>query len=113
MASWASRRETSEWYAASEYILEHHPITEQAVPGIGKGRRPVFLEHQMTDPGEAVAGDRRGQEPPVVAASRRVDQDEYHAAGADEMQAPANRVAMFGEIERIEVREVFVALCHI
>src|SRR5271170_5711293 len=57
----------SEGQLAREQVAEHHPVADQAVPGVAECCGAVFLEEEMADPGQAVAVDRRDDEPPRLA----------------------------------------------
>src|SRR5207237_7478872 len=80
--------------AAGEHVTPHRPVAEQAVPGIGEGRRPVLLEEEVADPGEAVAGDEADQQPPEIQRRYAVQYCRKPERSPEEVQATAGRVRM-------------------
>src|SRR5262249_34824274 len=91
--------------AAAEDLGVHDRIPGKSVDRMLERRGPILLEEEMTDPGEAVAGDRQQPPPsPAPAPDHRAEQDQNERA-ADEMQAPARRVAVLRQVERIELAE--------
>jgi|SRR5690606_29405085 len=79
--------------------------SQQAVPGILESSGSILLEDEMTDPCEPVTRDRRGEQKPWIARDERASQDDHDRSGTDNMQAPARRIAVLRQIERIEVSE--------
>src|SRR5688500_1886205 len=68
-------------------------------------RRPVLLEEEMADPGEAVAAEQRAEQIPAVAAPDRQAEQYQNAEAADEMQAARRAVGVFAQVERVELAE--------
>src|SRR5580765_4441954 len=86
---------------AGEHFLPHHPVADEAVERVAEGRRPVVLEEVVPDPGEGVARDEAGEQPPEIQGGQRVQDREQAERGADEMQSPAGSVGMLGQIEGV------------
>src|SRR6266498_5815049 len=74
---------------------------------------PVVLEEEMTDPGAAVAADRRSEEPPGIAGDHRGNDGCQHQHRAREMKAPACAIPVLGEVERIELGKGCIASRHL
>src|SRR5262249_10469562 len=88
---------------ANQYVLEHHPVADQAVDGKRKGRGAVVLEEVVPHPRAAIACQQRCSEPPAVARGHRQYHTAKHEDRPGEVQAPAGRMTMLRQIERIEL----------
>src|SRR6187397_751983 len=88
-----------------QHVAEHHEVAREAVPGVGERRGTVVLEEEVTDPCEPVAGERHTEQPDRSTRQRGCEQRCNHEHRADEMQPATHRIAVLGQIERIEVRE--------
>src|SRR5581483_8272018 len=86
---------------AAPHVLVHHEVAGQAVERVLEGRRPVLLEVEVADPGEAVPHHRQQPEQGIAAAGERRDGGEDHQAGAGEVQPPAGAVGMLAEVVRV------------
>src|SRR4029453_15521337 len=83
------------------------PITHETIEREGEACGPVLLKECVADPGESVSdyGQRRQCSPDLGCDC--VDHRLQDQGGADEMQSPARPVTVFGEIEGIELLEIF------
>ncbi|MNG10245.1 hypothetical protein D3C84_937040 [compost metagenome] len=70
-----------------------------------EGRRTVLLKEKVANPGEAVAGQRQGQQQQPGAFADGQGEDQYHQAGADKLQPAAGAVAVLAEVVRVELGE--------
>jgi hypothetical protein len=59
----------------------------------------------MPDPGEAVTGQRQGQQHPPRAFADDQQQNENNQGGADKVQTSASTVAVFAEVIRVKLSE--------
>src|SRR5690606_33732228 len=66
---------------------------------------PVLLEEEVADPGEGIAAHERREQPPRIAGGDARSRARQCAAAADEVQAPRGAIAVFAEVERIELAE--------
>src|SRR5690606_25120945 len=89
-----------------------HPVAGEGIERMPEGRRPVFLEEKMPDPGEGIARYQRRQQPPRIAALDRQHDEADREAGADEVQAPAGAVAVLAEVIGIELAETRKPFAH-
>src|SRR4051812_37461043 len=83
----------------------HYPVAHEAVERLLECGRPVVLEEEVADPGETVAADQRGQQPPRIERNDKTEEAEERQGGPDEMKATAGEVCVFAEIEGVELRE--------
>ena len=72
---------------------------------MAEGGRAVFLEEEMPDPGEAVAGERHGEQQQPFAAADGVGEQGDDQGGADEVQAAAGGVGVFAQVVGVELGE--------
>src|SRR5690606_9689383 len=92
------RKAPSELPLASDRLEEQTEIAHQAPQRIFERRRPVLLEEEMPDPGEAVADQRHGQQPPGVARRHKRHEGRDHQPRPDHMDAAARPVGMLMNI---------------
>src|SRR3546814_3333680 len=71
-------------------------------------RRPVLLEDEVADPGEAITGHRHRQQPEPLLGKECVAKYAKHQQATDEVQPTAGGVAVLGEIERLEIGRAHV-----
>ena len=95
----------TELESAQVQFPPHAEIAGEAVERIAESRRPVVLEAEMPEPREAVAAEQRAQQPPGLAGGDECQQAQHRTPGADVMQRARHRVAVFAQVERIELRE--------
>ena len=94
----SKRSARSDGRSAGNLSQKHRPsgfpeiaIAHEAVKRLAEGRRPVLLEDEMREPGQAIADGQPDQQPPGIAGDqhqRHADQPQH---GAQEMQAPVVR----------------------
>jgi len=90
---------------AREDIAEQDEIRGEAVPRVRESRGSILFEHEVSDPGKPIPGERYEHKQPQVAGAHRNQRERYHQRSADEMQPAAGQVAMFAQIISIKVRE--------
>src|SRR5690606_24262128 len=90
---------------AGDDVLEHHPVAGERIERMLERGRPVLLEEEVPHPCEGIAARQRGQQPPGVALDDGGRNACQRTATADEMQPPRRAVAVFAEVERIELAE--------
>src|SRR5437762_10387977 len=86
----SEERRCSEPDLAGQDVLVHDPVADEAVNRMREGRRPVVFEEKVPHPREAVAAQRRAEEPPRIACSDRCKQAAEHERRADEVQPARN-----------------------
>src|SRR5437868_10714017 len=91
--------------AAGQHVLVHRPVADEAVEWVLERRRMVVLEKGVADPGKAIAGDERCGDPPRITRDDCSKQATQCKRRSNEMQSPARRAAVLGQIERIEIGE--------
>ena len=97
-----SRSETD---AAGEGIPQHDPVPEEAVQGVPERGGTVLLEEEMAYPGEAVPGQRQGQQQPAVHGDDGQGEQQQNQQAAAVMQAAADVIAVLAQIEGVELGE--------
>jgi hypothetical protein len=70
---------------------------------MGEGRRAVLLEEEMPDPGEGIACDEAGEQPPEVERGKGMQDGERAEARAGEVQPAAGAVGVLPQIKRVEL----------
>lgn len=103
-------RATSEPNPPRKSIPEHHPVAHERPQRVLEGGRAVLFEDEVADPGEAVAGEGQGDEPQQVAAGDGVGEDRQHQQAAHVVQAAAGGVAVFLQVEGVELGEAVETL---
>lgn len=84
---------------------EHTKIAHQRPDRIPKRGRAVPFDEQMRIPRQTIPGHRRGREKPEIARpGQKHDEDKRHR-GADNVQKPCRRMAMFRQVIRPELIE--------
>src|SRR5690606_23880969 len=68
-----ARTRRSQADAAAQDVPVHDPVADEAVERLPERRRLVLLEHEVADPRESVARERREREPPRIAGAQRGD----------------------------------------
>src|SRR5262245_8359721 len=116
--AWAvkSNLSISEADPAGQHVPPHHPVPGEAEERVGEGCRAVFLEEEVADPGEPIAGNEAGGEPAEVEGGQGMQGGGKPQCGADEMQAPAGAVRMVSQVPRVELGKAhrgILALSHI
>src|SRR5215470_11667797 len=92
----------SETDPAGQHVLPHHPVAGEAGERVAEGRGTVLLVEEVPGPGERVAGDEAGQEPPEIEGGEGVQCRRQTQRGADEVQPAAGSVRVLGQVTGIE-----------
>src|SRR3546814_9888958 len=98
-----NRGSASEADAPGQDVLEHHPVPRKRIERMLERRRPVLLEEEVPDPGEAVAAHKRAKKPPGIAGNDSHRNQRQHAAAADEVQPKRGAVGVLAQVERVEL----------
>src|SRR5690606_4916351 len=84
-------------------VVQHDPATHDALQRVLEGRRTALLEEELAYPGKPVAGHGQCQQQPGVGAEEGPGQYREDQQTADVVQAAAHIIAVFAEVERIEL----------
>src|SRR5690554_3589043 len=93
----------SEANAPGQGVAQHDPVTHEAVQRVLEGCWTVLLEEEVAYPGKPVAGHGQCQQQPEVGADEGPGQYRQDQQTADVVQAAAHIIAVFAEVERIEL----------
>jgi len=99
----APAKMVSEQDLSGEHVAKHREVPDQAVQRMAKRGGTIFFKNVMTDPGKTVAEYRHEPNDAEGPGGKRIDERTDHQRSADKMQAAAGPVAVFAQIEGIEI----------
>src|SRR4051812_10837508 len=96
---------------AAQDLRPHHPVACKAVERVAEGGRAVFLEEEMPDPGEGIAGHEPRQEEPGIQGDDGCSEPAQAKRSPHEMKPARSAIRMFGQVEGIELGHARESFC--
>ena len=93
-------------------MAERQKITAQTVKWILKRGGFIFFKKEMSKPGKAIATKRDHDKPKPFTRNDTKYQADENEQSACEMQSPAYRISMFGQIVRIKTPKCLIFFFH-